>query len=1196
MERAAPANPLTPRLVSSEAPTEQTQLCVRRRDGRNGVSPSSRLSAHHDTVYAAVSHDRRPTVVERATHARLLLLPPASFLACRLLRLRRVSPAGIPRPGWSLRRQSPAQLVDDGPRLFQLAFEGVRAFLRRFQRHALVFQRLQRARAFALELGARSRRALTFDEERLRLRAHLFGELVGDGSVAGGGVESRAEVAGGGGGIGGDGGVDRGVRGGGRRLLGVAAALLLALGRGRDRGAGGGGVGGDASGGWGRGGRRAGLGEGPRKRAGARGGGDGGGGLGVGVAAARRLGGGGRAGAGIAGRSRRARGGDDGPKRAVLGLGSAEEDSGDRYTITPPLEGGSTRRGPDVDIARPRARASVRVASLNRASRSCRRNESYWYLRGQRAARHSHVGSRDAHLRRTPVRASRCVSASGAMAGGKPAWLVNKIRAQASARKRASVGASVASSSNKKRSKVDDGASELPPPPPPVDPATLDRALATVSSRAPRLAAALLPFQREGVEFVLRKGGRALIAHDMGLGKTLQALAVLAHYSHEWPALVVVPASMRWPWVDALELWLDGLLRPGDVCVVRDGGCTSVAHPESKVVVVSYPLLVNPSIRAQVEAAKFRVVVADESHYLKDPKAKRTQALAPVLRRALRCVLLSGTPALNRPKDLFPQLDAIKPGGFGSFSDFARRYCDAKRLPWGWSFDGGSHLEELHRRLVDGYMHRRLKAVVADQLPPKRRERVRIELSGAAAAKMRAAHAELAKLATARRDASTAGANADANATGASSREARFEALRGLSAFGRATAEAKAADVAAHVAELVEGGTKLLFFAHHHVMLDAMENALRAARVPHVRVDGTTPSLERASAVRRFQEDSALRVAVLSIQACGQGLTLTAASDVVFGELHWVPSAMLQAEDRAHRMGQKNPVNVKYLCAAGTADDIVWPAIRRKLENLGRALDGEAATLGAEDVEGSSLTADGGVLAALMAHYAANSADASRFIAGPGGGRDFSSDDPSGGIHSRDIRAFFGAGATRRNRIRADGDDDDDENENENVHGVVDLTAEEKDDGARWACGACTFLNPSRAEACEMCDTRPPKASASRPSPSSSPSPPSSSPPPPSSSPPPPPSPPPSPSPRADLAFEVSGNTSRVFVHRRASADSKDEWVYAGARLTPGEFRAADTAGADEDLPEILRPAAARRACARFYATGTPSARRRNPR
>ena len=228
---------------------------------------------------------------------------------------------------------------------------------------------------------------------------------------------------------------------------------------------------------------------------------------------------------------------------------------------------------------------------------------------------------------------------------GKPAWLVNKIRAQASARKRASVGASVASSSNKKRSKVDDGASELPPPPPPVDPATLDRALATVSSRAPRLAAALLPFQREGVEFVLRKGGRALIAHDMGLGKTLpgarrpRALFPRVARSGGRPGLHALALGGR-PRAVARR----SAPPRRHVCVVRDGGCTSVAHPESKVAVVSYPLLVNPSIRAQVEAAKFRVVVADESHYLKDPKAKRTQALAPVLRRALRCVLLSGTP------------------------------------------------------------------------------------------------------------------------------------------------------------------------------------------------------------------------------------------------------------------------------------------------------------------------------------------------------------------------------------------------------------------------------------------------------------------------------------------------------------------------------------------------------------------------
>jgi SNF2 family DNA or RNA helicase len=99
----------------------------------------------------------------------------------------------------------------------------------------------------------------------------------------------------------------------------------------------------------------------------------------------------------------------------------------------------------------------------------------------------------------------------------------------------------------------------------------------------------------------------------------------------------------------------------------------------------------------------------------------------------------------------------------------------------------------------------------------------------------------------------------------------------------------------------------MLIFAHHRVMPDSMENTLRAARVPHVRIDGRTPSIERAVLVNRFQNEPEIRVAVLSIQACGQGITLTVASDVVFGELHRVPAALLQAEDRAHRTGQKNP-------------------------------------------------------------------------------------------------------------------------------------------------------------------------------------------------------------------------------------------------------------------------------------------------
>ena len=901
------------------------------------------------------------------------------------------------------------------------------------------------------------------------------------------------------------------------------------------------------------------------------------------------------------------------------------------------------------------------------------------------------------------------------MAGGKPAWLVNKMRQQMAQNKakkntsRAAGGASNTattgtagggaenenreSKSQRGRKQASGGAGtsgssaaetdrSTTTNEAAVDPAEMDAVLATVSARAPRLAAALLPFQREGVAFVIGKAGRALVAHDMGLGKTLQAIAAMVHYAQEWPCLVVVPASMRWPWVDALEVWLDEALSPGEINVVRDGNNTAINDPRHKVTVVSYPLLNNASILAQVERQRFRVVVADESHYVKDAKAKRTKALLPVLKRATRCVLLSGTPALNRPKDLFTQLDALKPGSFGTFNDFAKRYCDARRLPWGWDCSGGSNLDELHSMLVRGFMHRRLKSSVADQLPPKRRECVRIELSGAAARKMTEANDALGALMEARAAAEAALSRGEGGKRDAA--DARFEVRKALSAWGKATAEAKAADVAAYVAELIEGGSKLLFFAHHHVMLDAMENALRAARVPHVRIDGKTPSLDRAIAVRRFQEEDALRVAVLSIQACGQGLTLTAAADVVFGELHWVPAAMLQAEDRAHRIGQVNPVNVRYICAAGTLDDIVWPTVKRKLETLGRALDGAKMELGADDTERgvsgflnpeeelSGAAEEGTVMAALMAHYASRPSQAGNFMAGPrgtlvsaaaGGGMPGRAQGP-GGVHARDIRAFFGGG-------RGGGGEGGRENGKDKAKGpsneapdVIDLTAPKPANGRTddWACAACTLINAGGNARCEVCET--PRHSPTHTRPSSTGGPiagesgsgdgrfraslPAAF----------------APQgdgggggvydadadvvrstrqrasapavggrtevvdlvdegeeadaaaggrrakkeetsvetkeeewPSEDLAFEVSGNTGRVFVHRRvipstsgdesrasrAATTDRAAFQYAGAQLTAAAFRAANApGGSTDDLPACLRPPAARRALARF--------------
>jgi SNF2 family DNA or RNA helicase len=221
----------------------------------------------------------------------------------------------------------------------------------------------------------------------------------------------------------------------------------------------------------------------------------------------------------------------------------------------------------------------------------------------------------------------------------------------------------------------------------------------------------------------------------MGLGKTLQGLAVAAAYVDEWPLLVVVPASVRWSWVDEMERWLPSLLRPANINVVENGNNSEILNPQKLVTVVTFPLMTSPAIAAQVQQRGFKVVIVDESHYLQSGKTKRSQAVVPIVKAATRAVLLSGTPALSRPCDLHCQLDALRPGYFGSFHQYSLKFCGATRRFMGrrshWDVSGHSNLPELHSLLKTHFMIRRLKADVLQQLPPKRRQVIKTELASA---------------------------------------------------------------------------------------------------------------------------------------------------------------------------------------------------------------------------------------------------------------------------------------------------------------------------------------------------------------------------------------------------------------------------------------------------------------------------------
>ena len=131
----------------------------------------------------------------------------------------------------------------------------------------------------------------------------------------------------------------------------------------------------------------------------------------------------------------------------------------------------------------------------------------------------------------------------------------------------------------------------------------------------------------------------------------------------------------------------------------------------------------------ELGARQFQVYVLDESHYIKSRTAKRVQALLPVIGRAKRVILLSGTPTLSRPSELFSQVHLLRRDVFGSFHPFGERYCAAKKERFGWNFDGHSNLEELNIVLETLCMIRRTKDEVLTELPPKTRERIVLKMS-----------------------------------------------------------------------------------------------------------------------------------------------------------------------------------------------------------------------------------------------------------------------------------------------------------------------------------------------------------------------------------------------------------------------------------------------------------------------------------
>lgn len=446
-----------------------------------------------------------------------------------------------------------------------------------------------------------------------------------------------------------------------------------------------------------------------------------------------------------------------------------------------------------------------------------------------------------------------------------------------------------------------------------------------------------LPFQQAGINFLVQRNN-VLLGDDMGLGKTIQVLGLINFDTTIKTVLVVCPNTIKRNWSNEAAKWL---IRSTSIGIADTKNITTPATGYN-FVIINYEALRKPEINATLSAVEWDLFVIDEAHNYRNQNTAMYRSVAGgahgkdekkkeyVKIRARRNVFLTGTAIVNRPREIWPLLCLLDPEHYNgrTFWYFHKKFCGASYNKYGLDLDGSASPEmigKLQEELRSSIMIRRLKSDVLTELPPKRRQVVEIEYDENDGAVLAALSAEKAyKAAQDTVEAEAAVELAKANEDEFAYRVA-VEKLEGqqkfsfdeMAAVRKQTALAKLPYAFKFIEELLESGQKVVVGCWHHEVIEAITNRWP---LESMSIYGKTPQEERQGNVDRFQEVPECKIAVLGIKAAGVGITLTASSTVVMVELPWTPGDLSQLEDRCHRIGQTDSVNVYHLVLKDSID------------------------------------------------------------------------------------------------------------------------------------------------------------------------------------------------------------------------------------------------------------------------------------
>ncbi len=423
----------------------------------------------------------------------------------------------------------------------------------------------------------------------------------------------------------------------------------------------------------------------------------------------------------------------------------------------------------------------------------------------------------------------------------------------------------------------------------------------------------LRPFQQQGLNWLLLTP-RALLADEMGLGKTVQALACAA-MEGIFPLLIVPPPHLARNWMTETKRFLRVNGREPRVHIIK--GLTPYSLPEADVYILHYLLL--RGWKQVLPQMNFHTVIFDEVQELRRTGTEKYSAASLLSESCQRVMGLSGTPIYNYGSEIWNVINILDFHFLGDWETFTREWCSG----YGNRIVSKPELLGDHLRR-EGLMLRRTKQEVLPELPEKRRLVQEIDADDALYVHLMAPVWE--KLYRWKRDQALS-ASARALLEDQISQEAR-----------QATGLAKAPYVCQFVKALVNAGEKVLLFAHHHAVMDIYKKELKQERPAFI--TGRESSAQKEDAVDRFMLGKT-DLCVISLRAAS-GLNLQRATCVVFGELDWSPAVHSQAEDRAHRIGQKDSLLCYYLVAPGGSDQDMQEALGLKVSQF-QLLMGDAA-------------------------------------------------------------------------------------------------------------------------------------------------------------------------------------------------------------------------------------------------------------